>query len=145
MNQYSPLRPPMWFWIVAIAGLLWELMGVASYLYHVTLTPEAIAALPAGQAALMRMTPPWVNAAFAIATWGGLAGALGLVLRRRWARPLLILSLVAIVIQFGWVFLIAKSHELIGPSSAIFPAVIILIAIVLVWFAGLAIKRGWLR
>ena len=145
MNDSVTNPVPGWFWAVAILLLLWGCMGVASYLYHVTLSPEAIAALPAGQAALMNATPPWVNGAFAIATFGGLLGALGLLLRRRWARPLFIVSLVAVVIQFGWIFLVGKAHELAGPSSAIFPAFIILVAIVQVWFAGLAIKRGWLR
>lgn len=145
MNDTTGTKPPTWFWIVAVLALLWEVMGVGSYLYHVSLSPEAIAALPAGQSALMTMTPAWVNGAFAIATFAGLLGALGLLMRRRWASPLLILSLVAVVIQFGWVFGVAKAHELIGPSAAIFPAFIILVAIVLVWFAGVAAKRGWLR
>ena len=136
---------PSWFWIVSVLALLWELMGVGSYLYHVTLSPEAIAALPEGQAELMRITPAWVNGAFAVATFGGLLGAVGLLLRRQWARLLFIVSLVAVVVQFGWVFLVGKAHELIGPSSAVFPAFIVAVAAVLVWFAGTSIRRGWLR
>jgi hypothetical protein len=145
MNDFSAMKPPTWFWAVAILGLIWEILGFGSYLYHVTLTPEAIQALPEGQRRLMEMTPPWVNGAFAIATVGGLLGALGLVLRRRWAKPLLLLSVLAIVVQFGWVFLGAKAHELIGPSSAIAPAFILAFGLLLSWFAGLATRRGWLR
>ena len=145
MATVAETRVPTWFWAVSALAVLWELMGVGSYLYHVTLSPEAIAALPEGQATLMRMTPSWVNGAFAVATWGGLAGAVGLLLRRRWARLLFVISLVAVVVQFGWVFLVAKAHALIGASAAIFPAFIILVAVALVWFAGTAIKRGWLR
>lgn len=145
MTDAIETKPPTWYWVVAILALLWEAMGVASYLYHVSLTAADIDALPGGQAALMRMTPAWVNGAFAVATWGGLLGALGLLLRRRWARALLIVSLIAIVVQFGWVFAVAKAHVLIGSSSIIFPAVIFLIGIVLVWFAGVATRRGWLR
>ncbi|HXH01309.1 MAG TPA: hypothetical protein VNI56_03865 [Xanthomonadaceae bacterium] len=131
--------------MAAILALLWTLMGVASYLFHVTLSPEAIAALPAGQARLMNMTPAWVNGAFAIATWSGLLGAIGLLLRRRWARGLFVLSLIALLIQFGWVFLVARGHELMGPSSALFPAIIAALGIILIWFASDAAKRGWLR
>jgi hypothetical protein len=145
MDETAEIKPPSWYRPAAIVAVLWELMGVASYLYHVSLSPEAIAALPPGQATLMTITPAWVNGAFAIATFGGLLGALGLVLRRRWARALLIVSLIAVIIQFGWTFAVGKAHELIGPSAAGFPAFIILVAILLVWFAGVATRRGWLR
>jgi len=143
MNEVAKL--PKWYWVASVLALLWTAMGVASYLYHVTLSPDGIAALPAGQAKLMNMTPAWVNGAFAIATWGGLLGAIGLLLRRRWARGLFVLSLIALLIQFGWVFLVARSHELIGPSSALFPAIIAALGIILIWFASDAAKRGWLR
>lgn len=145
MNDDLQSKVPGWFWVVAALALLWEAAGVASYLYHVSLTPRDIAALDEGQATLMRGTPAWIFGAFAIATWGGLLGALALLLRRRWARALFVISLVAALIQFGWTFLIGKAHELIGPSAAIFPAFIILMAIALVWFATMAARRGLLR
>jgi hypothetical protein len=37
------------FWAVAIVALIWEMFGVGSYLYHVTLSDEALQALPEGQ------------------------------------------------------------------------------------------------
>ena len=43
----------------------------------------------------------WVTGLFAIGVFAGALGTLGLVLRRRWARPLLLLSLVAVILQFG--------------------------------------------
>lgn len=145
MNDVNAIKPPAWFWVVAILALIWELFGVASYLYHVTLSADALQALPEGQRRLMEITPAWVNAAFAIATWGGLLGALGLVLRRKWARSLLLVSVLAIVVQFSWVFLVGKATELIGPSAAVFPAFILAVGLFLWWFAGLATRRGWLR
>ncbi|MCJ8159538.1 hypothetical protein [Sphingomonas sp. LaA6.9] len=145
MSENTGYKAPIWFWVVAVLGLLWELMGVGSYLYHVTLSPEGLAALPQGQRDLMNATPVWVTAAFAIAVFSGLAGGLGLVLRRRWARPLLVLSVVAAILQFGWVFLVFRAHETLGPSSAAFPAFIIVMGVFLAWFAGHATKRGWLR
>ncbi len=144
MNNHA-IKPPTWFWAVAIIGLIWELFGVASYLYHVTLSADTLQALPEGQRRLMEITPTWVNGAFAIATWSGLAGAIGLVLRRKWAQPLLLVSLLAIVVQFGWVFLVGKAHELIGPSAIGLPAFIFAVGLFLWWFARFASRRGWLR
>lgn len=138
-------RPPGWFWIIAIFALLWELMGVGSYLYHVTLTDAQIDALPAGQAELMRVTPAWIDGAFAIATWGGLLGAIGLLLRRRWSRALLLVSVIAAAIQFGYIFTLGRGFELVGTEGAVFPVVIVLMGALLVWFADHAAKRAWLR
>lgn len=145
MTEDAGVKLPGWFWVVAVLALLWELMGVGSYLYHVTLSEADIAALPEGQRRLMAIIPPWILGAFAIAVFSGLLGAIALLARRRWARPLFVLSLIAVVVQFGWEFAVAKAHELLGASSAIFPAIIIVVAALLVWFSGLAIKRGWLR
>jgi len=40
---------------------------------------------------------------------------------------------------------VAKAHQTIGASAIPFPALIILIGAALVWFAGMAARRGWLR
>lgn len=138
-------KPLAWFWIVAVLAVLWELTGVASYLYHVTMTPAAIDALPAGEAELMRITPAWINGVFAVAVWSGLLGGIALLLRRRWARPLLLVSVIAAAIQFGYIFSLGRGFETVGTQGAVFPVVIVLIGALLVWLAGFAGKRGWLR
>jgi hypothetical protein len=39
------MTPPRSFWAIAGGSLLWNLIGVMNYLYSVTLSPEALAAL----------------------------------------------------------------------------------------------------
>lgn len=138
-------RVPAWFWIVAGLALLWEAMGCYTYVGEVTMTAEQLAALPADQRELMANTPGWTMGVFAVAVWSGLLGAIALLLRRTWARPLFVISLIAALIQFGWWLLIARAAEKLGPSAYGVPAVIIIIAALLVWFSAMAAKRGWLR
>jgi hypothetical protein len=138
-------RVPTWFWIVSGLALLWEAMGCYAYLAQSSMDAAQLAALPEAQQQLMSNVPAWVTAAFALATWGGLAGAIGLLLRRTWARALFIVSLVAALVQFGWWFLIAGAAAVIGPSAYAMPATVIVVAVLLVWFATMAIRRGWLR
>ena len=92
-------QPPKWFLPVAIAALLWNLLGCAAYLSDVMLTPEDIAKMTADQQALYAARPSWSVAATAIAVWGGAAGCLGLIMRKRWALPLLIASLAGVIVQ----------------------------------------------
>jgi hypothetical protein len=138
------MKLPAWFWIVAVLALCWELMGVTAYLMQVTMTQAEIDAYPQAQRELFAATPPWVFGAFAIAVFGGLAAAIGLLMRRKWALPLFVVSLLGAVLQFSWVFFAARAHETIGPSAVPFPLTIIAIGIALVWFSRFAARRGWL-
>ncbi len=132
---------PGWFWIVAGVAVLWEAMGVASYVGQAyELTP-----MDENQRRLVASTPAWVTGAYAIAVFSGLAGALGLVLRRRWAAWMLDLSLIAAILQFGWVILFSEASRLLGQGALVLPVVIVVVAALLVAFARTAVRRGWLR
>ena len=67
-------KAPSWFWILSAVMLVWNLMGVMAYIAQVTMSPEALAALPVAEQNLHANTPAWANGAFAIAVWGGAAG-----------------------------------------------------------------------
>jgi MFS superfamily sulfate permease-like transporter len=138
-------RVPAWFWIVSVLALLWEAMGCYSYVAQVTMSASDIAALPEGQQTLMAAIPTWLNGVFAIATWSGLAAAVCLLLRRTWARPLFLVSLVAVLIQFSWWFFVARAADVIGTDAYVMPVAVIVAAVLLVWFSSMAAKRGWLR
>ena len=144
MSNLIDARPPAWFWIVAVLGLLWEMFGVAMYLMHVGVLPNS-SEMSDAERSLMESSPMWVTGLFAIGVFAGALGALGLVLRMRWARPLLLLSLVAVILQFGGWLLTTDAVAVIGPSVFVMPAVIVAVAILLVWVATVALRRGWLR
>ena len=138
-------RVPMWFWIGSGLALICASIGCFAYVTQVSMTPEQIAALPDGQRQLFEMMPAWVSAVYAIAVWSTLVGAVALLMRRSWARPLFIAALIAVLVQFGWSFLVAKAAELVGPSAYPLPVTVIVLAIVLIWFSGQALKKGVLR
>lgn len=135
---------PGWFRAVAILALLWELFGVAMYLMHVGVLPNDASQMSAAERSLMESPPTWVTALFATGVFAGAIGAVGLVLGRRWARPLLILSLIAVVLQFGGWLLFTDAMAIIGPTVFVMPLVIVVVAIALVWLANMAARRGWL-
>jgi hypothetical protein len=135
---------PKWYLPVAIVALLWNLIGCAAYLHDVMLSPEDIAMMPADQQALYAARPGWSVAATAVAVWGGALGCLGLILRRRWATPLLIASLAGVILQDLSLF--AMSGKAAIPSAAyVMQGLVLLISIGLVILARKAAARGWLR
>ena len=135
--------PPAWFRIVALLAVLWNCIGVWTYLSKVGVAPPMME-MTADETALAASMPTWATAGFAVAVFGGLLGSLGLLLGKAWARMLLILSLLGMLVQFGWWLLMSGAMERMGGSSAAMPAIVVLIGLLLVWLAGMGVKRGWL-
>ncbi len=135
---------PRSFWIVSGLFLVWNLMGVMAFVMQVTMSDEAKAALPEAQRDLYLNTPGWVNAAFAVAVLGGTLGCIGLLLRKSWAMPVLILSLAGVLIQMFHVFALSPALEVLGASSLGMPLLVIAGAIFLIWYARRARSRDWI-
>jgi hypothetical protein len=138
-------KPPLWFWIVGVLLLAWNLLGVMAYVGQATMSPEALQAMPAAERELTLSRPAWATAAFAIAVFGGAAGCLLLLLRSRWALPVLVLSFIGVAVQMFHAFAIADSIAVYGPGGAVMPAMVVVVSILLIWLARRARKRGWLR
>lgn len=136
---------PAWYWILAILFLLWNLMGVGSFFMHVFVSQETLDALPPAERELWLSYPFWTKIVFAMATFGGLLGAIGLVVKKKWARTAFIISLAGILPQMIHSLYFTNSREVHGPGTEVMPMLIILIGIFLIWFSTFAIKKGWLK
>ena len=141
----NAMQRPMSFWVVAVLALLWNLVGLLSFYTHFTAGPDAIATWPEAQQQIVAATPGWIFVPFAIATIGGVLGAFGLLLGKRWAEPVLLLSLLGILVQFGSVYAITPTWALTGIGGAVLPLCIALFGFFLWWYARKAAARGWLR
>lgn len=138
-------KPPTWFWVVSVIALLWNLMGVSQYLLQAYMPIEALEQMSQAERELYEGQPAWVTAAFAIAVFGGLLGSIALLLRKKWAKTLFIVSLVAAVVQFAhWLFM-TNSVEVYGPQTYLMPILVISIGVYLVLFSKKGIVKGWLN
>ncbi|MCH9659276.1 MAG: hypothetical protein K0U54_00030 [Bacteroidetes bacterium] len=138
-------KPTVGFWIIAIIALIWNLAGAAAYLGQKLMTDEALLALPENEQSLYANIPIWATAAFAIAVWFGAFGSLLLVLRKKLARPVLMISLLGIIAHFIYNVFLSGAAEVYGAASMIMPAMIVIIGIFLVVYSGQCIKKGWLK
>ena len=137
------VKPPVWFWVVSILGLLWNLMGVAAFINDVFFLDTAT--LDELQRDFFEGRPSWALAAYGAAVFGGALGCLALLLRRGWALPMLIICLVGIVLQNVHAIALGNAIEVFGPQGLALPAMVFLIALFLAWFAHYARGRGWLQ
>lgn len=145
MTNKSSTKPATWYWIVAVLALIWNIMGVLAYLANAFITEEIKAEYTAEQLALIEARPAWVTAAFAIAVWGGLLGCIALLIRKKWARPLLVISLLGILAQTGYNLFATNAAEVFGQMQGlIMPLIVVVIGIILVMVARIAQRKQWL-
>ncbi len=143
-NIMTNSSTPKWFMPVAIIAVIWNLMGLGAFFGEISKSAEAIAALPELERALYENLPLWAKIAFALAVFGGTIGSIGLALKKKWSRPVLLISLCGIVVQMFHSLVIAKTTAVYGPGSVVMPIMIILIGVALVWLSRKADTEGWL-
>ncbi len=90
------VRTPWHLWVVGIVTLLFNAMGVLSYvttklgmLAQMGMTPEQIA--------FMDSYPAWASALWALGVWGAFAGSVLVLLRSRFAVPAMWLALLGLI------------------------------------------------
>lgn len=142
MATVVPAAPPVWFRIVALLAVLWNAFGVFQYLSSVGLFGDPMASLDATQRAAAEGIPSAIIGAFALGTFAGLIGSLGLLLGKRWALPVLVLSLLALICLEGWIVFMSGALEAFGGVGL--PATIVVVALLLAWLAYHGRQRGWL-
>ena len=144
MNEETHSSVPTMFKVIAGVAVLWNVMGLIAYVGEMMASPEIVAELTEAEAALRLNVPIWSTAAYAIAVHAGTLGSIGLLIRKAWAAPVLVLSLAAVVVQQSYIFFMSDAVEVLGMTKMILPAVVLIVAIFLVWYSRSAIEKGWL-
>ena len=142
MAEEYPAVAPRWFTLAALAALAWEILGCAMYVMQVSVDP---AALPADQRQMWDATPAWMTGAYAVVVWVGLVGAILLLMRRKLAEPLLLVSLIAVIVQFSGLLLLPEIRNLVSSDMLFLPFLIIVVCGVIWHLARRARRSGWLR
>ncbi|UNK48770.1 hypothetical protein MNR01_13615 [Lysobacter sp. S4-A87] len=135
---------PTSYWIIATLALVWNLIGVYMFYMQMSAGTAQMAALPPEQQQIIEATPTWLNAAYGVAVFGGAFGAIGLLMKKRWAVALFQLSLAALVVQIAGTFVVTPAWGLLGPIGLAMPALILVIALFLLSYASKAAARRWI-
>jgi len=110
-------KPTIWFWVLGVVILLWNLFGCSNYLMAAMATGDSLAAqgYTAEQVEFLLDMPALYLSIFALAVWSGLIAAILFLLRWRWAVPVFLFSLVFVAISFVLDFT-AGTFEVLGPA-----------------------------
>jgi hypothetical protein len=137
-------RAPLWFWVIAILLTLWGAVGCYACFMQINYGPEAMERVTKYDRALYASLPVWYNYCYALAVGAGLLGGASLLIRSAWAGLAFFVSLIAAVVQFGYLFaatdiILAKGAATVLP----FPIFIVVVAVLSVWFAVYAYRQNW--
>jgi hypothetical protein len=133
------------FIVIGIILLLWNLMGMGAFIRQYTTDLDKLALTHPDTAHAFAQMPGWAWAVYAVAVAAGTLGAVLLLLKKALAVPLFAISVVAIVIQFGYTFGGTDLVATKGWSTVIFPAIIFLIGIAQFLYARALVAKGVLR
>lgn len=145
MMENAKSKPNIWFWVIGVVGLIWNGLGSMNYLMHTTNSEALKENYTPEQLAFVEASPAWVTGAFALAVWGGLLGCLLLLLRKKWAVPVLLISLIGILGQNVYNFFLSNASEVFGSDMYVMPVLVILIGIGLYFYARSSAGKGWLK
>lgn len=139
------MKSPRFFVTIGILLLLWNLMGVAAFIMQYTADLTVLARTDPTTAQAFAAMPGWVWGAYGVAVGAGTLGAMLLLMKKAVAATLFLVSLIAVIVQFGYTFLGTDLLAIKGATSAAFPALIIIVAIVQLLYARSLVARGVLR
>ncbi|MCB0462416.1 MAG: hypothetical protein R2816_07655 [Flavobacteriaceae bacterium] len=129
-------KPGIAFWIIGIIALLWNGMGVYNYLIQAYQTEAYTSSITEDQMAFMESLPSWNTALFALAVFSGLIGTILMLMRKKSAVSLFILSFVTATIgQIYWLFGTNAVEVFSESMPYVMPIIIIVFCLFLVWYS----------
>ena len=131
-----------WYMIGAIASALFMALGCAVYVMHVTADP---AALPLDQRAAYAAEPSWLTGLNAVAVWVGVIGAILLVIKRKSAETVLLVSFIATLLWLAGLLLAPALSDALSTNDIAVAVIVTLITGTIYSFARHSRQRGWLH
>jgi ribose/xylose/arabinose/galactoside ABC-type transport system permease subunit len=146
MNEPSG-KTPWHLWVVGIVAVLFNGIGVfdfvmsmtqgAGYLEKAGMTPEQIS--------YYLQMPGWMTIVWAVGVFGALLGSVLVLMRKRLAGPVFIVSLAAFVLSLVHTYVMTNGGDIMGPQGKIASSVIFVLLMFFTGYAWRMSKRGVLH
>jgi hypothetical protein len=140
-HHHTPRPVAGWFMPAAVASVLFMGLGCIMYLMHVLADPNT---LPLDQRVALEAEPAWVTGANAVAVWVGLVGAILILLKRKLAEPVMLVSLIGVLVWLAGLIVVGPLRESMSANDLLVAIVVTAITWTIYWFARHSRQRGWL-
>lgn len=141
-------KTPWHLWLVGVVALLWNGFGAYDFTRTALQGEAYLRASGMSQAMIdyYAATPAWVYAPWGVGVWGGVLGSLLLLMRKKLASPVYLLSFLGAVgsVTYGMINTTPEMAAEAGPMKYL-GGFIIAFALFLAWYAWRQKKAGVLR
>jgi hypothetical protein len=153
MEDVQAAKAPVHLWIVGVLAFLWNGFGCYDYLmtrmrnldYFRSMAPDVD---PEAMLAWVDGFPIYAQFGWGLGVWMGLIGSVLLLMRHRWAVPVLALSLLGALLGLGYQILVAPPPPPPMDQNTMMAAmsyIIIIVAAALLYYAHRQKQAGVLR
>ena len=136
------VKAPKHLWIIGIITLLWNIMGAFDYLMTQTKNESYMAQFEQAQLDYFYGFPTWMVAFWALAVWGGVLGGVLLLMRKRLAVQVFLVSFASMVITAIYSFGLSNGAEVVGTTGILTTIVIFFVALGLWLYSRAMHARG---
>lgn len=141
----SATKTPIHVWIIGVLALLWNAGGAYDYAASQLRIESYLSNFSQEQLDYYFAFPVWMEAAWAIAVWGSVLGALALLLRKSWAVWLFGAAIAGLLVSTFYNFVLSDGAAVMGEGAVIFTAMIWVIALFLFFYARAMKNRQVLK
>jgi hypothetical protein len=140
-------KAPWHIWAVGIAAVLFNAIGAFDYVMSKTKGSEYMEAggMTAEQIAFIQSYPLWMNVVWPIGVWTAFAASVLVLMRRKAAFPLFVISLAAFLISQLYTDVLSNGGEILGPAMGVISVVITAELAALIWYTRTMTRLGVLR
>ncbi|MGB1234952.1 MAG: hypothetical protein ACPG5U_04395 [Planktomarina sp.] len=141
------MKTPIHFWILAVLGLLWFGMGAYDYVMTVRANEEYLSILTPEQRVWMDARPMWFTVFWATSIWAAVLGCIVMLVRRRAAGKVFLISIAAYIPCLTWSYVISdpSGWDVTGMFGLVFSVIIGLTIIFFAMYCSTMARRGVLR
>ena len=141
------MKTPWHLWLIGVIALLFNSIGVFDFVMSTArgATYQASAGMTPDQIAHYRQMPGWMTVVWAVGVFGAFLASILLLLRRKLALPVFVLSLAAFLVSLLYTYVLTNGGAVMGQQMAIMSAVIAGLLVFFARYSRVMGVRGVLR
>ena len=143
----APVKTPWHIWLVGLIAVLFNSVGVFDFMMSMLQGAKylASAGMTPAQIAHYQQMPSWMMVVLAVGVFGAFLASILLLLRRKQALPVFIVSLAAFLVSLLYTYVLTNGGAVMGRQMAITSAVIAGLLVFFSWYSRNMAQRGALR
>ena len=141
------VKTPWHLWLIGVIAVLFNAIGVFDFVMSMAQGAkyQASAGMTPDQIAHYQQMPSWMTVVWAVGVFGAILASILLLLRRKLALPVFVLSLAAFLISLIYTYVLTNGGAIMGQQMAIASAVIAGLLVFFSWYSRFMAVRGVLR